>query len=224
MEDGIDPNNAMSTKNTQKMSKLHQNSHENIETVTNPENLNNNGGSQERNQASSPKVGTKVINSNRKQGKNTSPSQSLNNNQDNPEKEDQTELQLKNNSIKIGKINKTKAQNHSASFSNNALNQEVEKSSTVDDFQFMSKLGKFQIIQGRNQMLWIGDGAYSSVYKVKRIEDGAQYALKKVKLDHLSEKEKENAINEVRILASIHHPNIISYKEAFIDHKSQSLW
>lgn len=62
------------------------------------------------------------------------------------------------------------------------------------------------------------------MFKVKRIEDGAQYALKKVKLEHLSEKEKENAINEVRILASIHHPNIISYKEAFIDHKSQSLW
>jgi NIMA (never in mitosis gene a)-related kinase len=29
-------------------------------------------------------------------------------------------------------------------------------------------------------------------------------------------KEKENALNEVRILASINHSNIISYKEAFI--------
>ena len=72
--------------------------------------------------------------------------------------------------------------------------------------------------------LLIGDGAYSSVFKVKRVEDGAEYALKKVKLDHLSEKEKENAINEVRILASINHPNVISYKEAFIEQKSQSLW
>lgn len=63
----------------------------------------------------------------------------------------------------------------------------------------------------------IGDGAYSSVYKVKRIADGEIYALKKVKLHHLSEKEKENAINEVRILASIKHNNIISYKESFIE-------
>ena len=40
---------------------------------------------------------------------------------------------------------------------------------------------------------------------------------------NLSEKERENALNEVRILASISHPNIISYKEAFIDQDSLSL-
>ena len=55
------------------------------------------------------------------------------------------------------------------------------------------------------------------MYKVKRFEDGEIYALKKVKLVNLSEKEKENAINEVRILASIKHKNVISYKEAFIE-------
>jgi NIMA (never in mitosis gene a)-related kinase len=48
--------------------------------------------------------------------------------------------------------------------------------------------------------------------------------MKKVKLDHLSEKERDNAINEVRILASVKHPNVIQYKEAFVDEKSKSLW
>lgn len=62
------------------------------------------------------------------------------------------------------------------------------------------------------------------MYKVKRFEDGETYALKKVKLVNLSEKEKENAINEVRILASIKHKNVISYKEAFIEPNTQSLW
>jgi NIMA (never in mitosis gene a)-related kinase len=33
----------------------------------------------------------------------------------------------------------------------------------------------------------------------------------------LSEKEKENALNEVRILASIDHASISSYNEAFVD-------
>jgi NIMA (never in mitosis gene a)-related kinase 1/4/5 len=70
----------------------------------------------------------------------------------------------------------------------------------------------------------LGEGAYSSVYKVKRLTDGNVYALKKVRMINLSEKEKENALNEVRILASIKNPNIISYKEAFVDESSQSLW
>jgi NIMA (never in mitosis gene a)-related kinase len=59
---------------------------------------------------------------------------------------------------------------------------------------------------------------------VRRISDNEFYALKKVKMQKLSDKEKENALNEVRILASINHPNIIAYKEAFIDDPSQSLW
>ena len=66
----------------------------------------------------------------------------------------------------------------------------------------------------------IGEGAYSSVYHVRRIADGDYYALKKVRMQKLSDKEKENALNEVRILASIRHPNIIAYKEAFIDEAS----
>ena len=73
-------------------------------------------------------------------------------------------------------------------------------------------------------MILIGDGAYSNVFKVKRKEDDSIYALKKVKLQNLTAKEKDNAINEVRILASIKHPNVIQYKDAFIDESSKSLW
>ena len=62
------------------------------------------------------------------------------------------------------------------------------------------------------------------MYKVKRLNTTTFYALKKVKLVNLSEKEKENALNEVRILASISHRNIIAYKDAFLDEPSSSLW
>jgi NIMA (never in mitosis gene a)-related kinase len=41
---------------------------------------------------------------------------------------------------------------------------------------------------------------------------------------NLSEREKENALNEVRILASIKHKNVAAYKEAFFDEQSSSLW
>ena len=69
----------------------------------------------------------------------------------------------------------------------------------------------------------LGDGAYSIVYKVKRVSDQEIYALKKVRLLKLKEKEKRNALNEIRFLASIKHANIIAYKEAFFDENSQSL-
>ena len=69
----------------------------------------------------------------------------------------------------------------------------------------------------------LGDGAYSVVYKVKRKEDKKTYALKKVKLQSLSDKEKQNALNEVRILASVKSKFVISYKEAFIDENDKSL-
>jgi NIMA (never in mitosis gene a)-related kinase len=58
------------------------------------------------------------------------------------------------------------------------------------------------------------------VYKVRRIANGETYALKKVKMHNLSDKEKQNALNEVRILASIRTCNIIQYKEAFLDEPS----
>ena len=43
----------------------------------------------------------------------------------------------------------------------------------------------------------IGEGAYSTVYIVKRIEDDQLYALKKVNIQKLSIKEQQNALNEV---------------------------
>ena len=70
----------------------------------------------------------------------------------------------------------------------------------------------------------LGEGTYSSVYKVRRLVDEGEYALKRVKLGTLTEKEKQNALNEVRILASIRHPNVIGYKQAFIDSPTNSLW
>ena len=43
-------------------------------------------------------------------------------------------------------------------------------------------------------------------------------------MENLKQKDKINALNEVRILASIRHPNIVTYKESFVDEESNSLW
>ena len=69
----------------------------------------------------------------------------------------------------------------------------------------------------------LGTGAFSEVFKCVRKSDKQTYALKKVKMQRLSAKEKENALNEVRILASINHNNIAGYKEAFFEEATQCL-
>ena len=69
----------------------------------------------------------------------------------------------------------------------------------------------------------LGKGAFGSVTIVKRKEDQKIYAMKRVKIGRLTQKEKFNSFNEVRILASIDHKNIIGYKEAFFDDKSKTL-
>lgn len=79
---------------------------------------------------------------------------------------------------------------------------------SISDFKILEKLG---------------DGAYSEVFRVLRISDGIVYALKQVKMGKLTEKEILNALNEVRILASISNKNVIAYKEAFYDHEIAAL-
>lgn len=75
----------------------------------------------------------------------------------------------------------------------------------------MSSLSNFQKLKE------LGKGSFSTVYKVCRKSDSKEYAMKVVKITQLSEKERQNALNEIRILASIVDPYIIAYKEAFFD-------
>ena len=78
----------------------------------------------------------------------------------------------------------------------------------MDNFEILDKLGK---------------GGFSKVYKVKRKADGQIYALKKVDLLNLSEKQRINSLNEIRVLASIKSKYVVNYKEAFIEGKDSSL-
>jgi hypothetical protein len=54
----------------------------------------------------------------------------------------------------------------------------------LDDFNIIAKLGKV------DRTKYLGEGSYSSVYHVRRKEDGLDYALKKVNMGSLGEKEK----------------------------------
>lgn len=79
---------------------------------------------------------------------------------------------------------------------------------SLNEFEFLKEIGK---------------GAFSKVFLVKRKSDNQNYAMKRVKLASLNTKEKENALNEVRILASIEHNNLIAFKESFFEEESKTL-
>ncbi|CAD8113072.1 unnamed protein product [Paramecium primaurelia] len=87
--------------------------------------------------------------------------------------------------------------------------QQQYSNSTIQDFNILEKLG---------------EGSFSSVYKVQRKSDSQYYAMKKVNISQQSLKERENALNEIRILASLDSPYIVEFKDAFIDQDGRILF
>ena len=69
----------------------------------------------------------------------------------------------------------------------------------------------------------LGKGSFGSVFIVTRKQDNKQYAMKSVNINNLKDKEKLSSLNEIRILSSLNHQNIIGYKEAFFDSKTKTL-
>lgn len=73
------------------------------------------------------------------------------------------------------------------------------------------------------QIKELGKGAFGTVLLCKRLADEQKYAMKRVKISKLNVKDQTNALNEVRVLASLNHKNVIDYKEAFYDKQSSTL-
>ena len=62
----------------------------------------------------------------------------------------------------------------------------------------------------------LGKGSFGSVRKVVRTADGKVYAMKIVKMPYFTSEDAKNALNEVRLLASLKHPHIVRFYEAFL--------
>ena len=63
----------------------------------------------------------------------------------------------------------------------------------------------------------IGRGSYGIVYKVHRNHTRRAYAMKKIKTIGINLYEKQNIINELRLLSTHKCPFIIKFKHAFVD-------
>jgi NIMA (never in mitosis gene a)-related kinase len=69
----------------------------------------------------------------------------------------------------------------------------------------------------------LGSGSFGEVRLVRRLSDSSVFALKSVSLTRLTQKERESALNEIRLLASFSIPTVIKYEGSFFDYHTQEL-
>ena len=70
----------------------------------------------------------------------------------------------------------------------------------------------------------VGEGAFASVFKAKNLITGEVVAVKKLKIDESDKKNFEGIVQEMRILCSIDHKNIVSYRGSFWDTEKKYLF
>ena len=61
----------------------------------------------------------------------------------------------------------------------------------------------------------IGKGTFGSVWLVESKISGKKYAVKELSARTMSATDRHLALNEVKILSTLKHKNIIRYKDAF---------
>eukprot|EP01043_Picozoa_sp_COSAG02_P056007 COSAG02_NODE_6579_length_3482_cov_2.415903_2_plen_636_part_00 len=66
---------------------------------------------------------------------------------------------------------------------------------------------------------FLGKGAFGAVYRVKRQADGQNYALKIVDIRNRSQRGKQGAVNEIRVLAAVESEFVIRFWEAFVEYE-----
>ena len=55
---------------------------------------------------------------------------------------------------------------------------------------------------------------------MKRLTDSRQVVIKQIPVEDLGKEERFSALNEVKVLAMLQHPNIIGYYDNFVAEKS----
>ena len=63
----------------------------------------------------------------------------------------------------------------------------------------------------------IGQGMYGKVYKALNKYEQKYYAIKTLNIQNVSQKERLNIETEIKLLQELKHPNIVLYKESFLD-------
>jgi NIMA (never in mitosis gene a)-related kinase len=91
----------------------------------------------------------------------------------------------------------------------------VVKKSDKDKLAAPTQLSDFKIVKP------LGKGSFGEVCKVTRKSDGLDYAMKSVDCSSADKDLIDSTLNEVRFLASIRHPNVVGFLEAFLNKRSK---
>jgi serine/threonine protein kinase len=79
-----------------------------------------------------------------------------------------------------------------------------------------SALTKGTEVRGLRIERFLGRGSFGAVYRVRRRVDGLAYALKIVDIGTRSQRGREAAVNEVRVLASVQSEYVLRFWEGFV--------
>lgn len=95
----------------------------------------------------------------------------------------------------------------------NILNENISNNVNLDNKKYGTS-SDYSIIKA------IGSGNYGQVYLAYNKKEKKEYAIKKINFNSINSKERENIENEIKLLEELRHPNIIYYKETFLDDKN----
>ena len=60
----------------------------------------------------------------------------------------------------------------------------------------------------------------STVYLCRRLSDNKELIIKEIPVEQMTKEERQAALNEVKVLSMLDHPNIIQYIENFLEDKA----
>ncbi|XP_028404175.1 serine/threonine-protein kinase Nek1-like isoform X2 [Dendronephthya gigantea] len=61
----------------------------------------------------------------------------------------------------------------------------------------------------------IGEGAFGKALLVRSKKDGKHYVIKEINISKMAAKERKESLQEVKLLSTMEHPNIVSFLESF---------
>ena len=85
----------------------------------------------------------------------------------------------------------------------------------VEESMLRVSKDKDKKLLGYEKLRTVGKGAFGAAVLYRKKEDGLMVIIKEINMLDLSATERQMALNEVRVLATLDHPNIVTYYDSF---------